>query len=189
VRVSGEAAGVNEMSDGTRDQLFLSLRLAYIENHCSMNAPCPVILDDVLMAFDDERAGAALKVLQTLSQKTQVLVLTHHAHHVKLASSILGSTGFQLHEIAPSSAAAQTARLQIGARLGVKQWPYPSAGKSEHAFDEADLFGDIATDVFHLASAIGRALPARVLAAFERINATRHTRTLSTEIVSTRRDN
>jgi uncharacterized protein YhaN len=57
------------------------------------------------MAFDDERASAALKVLQNLSRKTQVLVFTHHAHHVKLAASVLGN-GFQLHELAPSSAAA-----------------------------------------------------------------------------------
>jgi uncharacterized protein YhaN len=104
-RVSGTTLSINEMSDGTRDQLFLALRLAYIENHCTSNAPCPVILDDVLMAFDDERASAALKVLRSLSNKTQVLVFTHHAHHVKLAASVLGSAGFQLHELAPSSAA------------------------------------------------------------------------------------
>jgi uncharacterized protein YhaN len=72
---------------------------SYIENHCAENAPCPVILDDALMAFDDERASAALKVLQELSKKTQVLVFTHHAHHVKLAESVLGEAGFQLHEL------------------------------------------------------------------------------------------
>jgi uncharacterized protein YhaN len=105
VRSPGATLGIAEMSDGTWDQLFLALRLAYIENHCTSNSPCPVILDDVLMAFDDERASAALKVLQNLSRKTQVLVFTHHAHHVKLAASVLGN-GFQLHELAPSSAAA-----------------------------------------------------------------------------------
>ena len=99
-RTNGQSLGVGEMSDGTRDQLFLALRLAYIDHHCAENAACPVILDDVLMAFDDERASAALKVLQELSKKTQVLVFTHHAHHVKLAESVLGETGFQLHELA-----------------------------------------------------------------------------------------
>jgi len=99
-RTNGQSLGVAEMSDGTRDQLFLALRLAYIDHHCAENTPCPVILDDVLMAFDDERASAALKVLQELSKKTQVLVFTHHAHHVKLAESVLGETGFHLHGLA-----------------------------------------------------------------------------------------
>lgn len=106
VRSSGAAIRIDEMSDGTRDQLFLALRLAYIENHCASVTPCPVILDDVLMAFDDERASAALRVLQKISRKTQVLVFTHHAHHVRLAHDLLGDAGFQLHELAPSSAAA-----------------------------------------------------------------------------------
>lgn len=107
VRPSGAALAVEEMSDGARDQLFLALRLAYIENHCAANAPCPVILDDVLMAFDDDRASAALKGLHNLSRKTQVLVFTHHAHHVQLAKTVLGSNGFQLHELGtPITAAA-----------------------------------------------------------------------------------
>jgi uncharacterized protein YhaN len=87
------------MSDGTRDQLFLALRLAYIENHCESTAVCPVVLDDVLMAFDDERTAAALRALQELSHKTQVLIFTHHAHHVALANKTLGVAGFQLHEL------------------------------------------------------------------------------------------
>lgn len=106
-RSGGATLGVEDMSDGARDQLFLALRLAYIENHCATNAPCPVILDDVLMAFDDNRAGAALKVLRDLSRKTQVLVFTHHAHHLQLAETVLGSDGFQSHELGtPITAAA-----------------------------------------------------------------------------------
>jgi uncharacterized protein YhaN len=94
------------MSDGTRDQLFLALRLAYIENYCDTTTVCPVILDDVLMAFDDARAGAALRALHDLSRKTQVLVFTHHTHHVELAERILGNDGFQLHDLNRGNAAA-----------------------------------------------------------------------------------
>lgn len=97
--VTHEHLDVNSMSDGTRDQLFLALRLAYIENYCDTTTACPVILDDVLMAFDEARAGAALRALHDLSRKTQVLVFTHHAHHVKLAERILGNDGFQLHDL------------------------------------------------------------------------------------------
>jgi chromosome segregation protein len=41
---AGEHLDVDAMSDGTRDQLFLALRLAYIETHCDKTAPCRVIL-------------------------------------------------------------------------------------------------------------------------------------------------
>jgi hypothetical protein len=51
-----------------------------------------------LMAFDDQWAAAALSALRSLSEKTQVLIFTHHAHHVKLAEEVLGS-GFGLHEL------------------------------------------------------------------------------------------
>jgi restriction endonuclease S subunit len=104
----GTHLDLDAMSDGTRDQLFLALRLAYIENYCENTAVCPVILDDVLMAFDDERTAATLRALLALSRKTQVLVFTHHNHHVALANATLGEGGYRLHELAspPVSSAA-----------------------------------------------------------------------------------
>jgi exonuclease SbcC len=104
---NGDHLDLDAMSDGTRDQLFLALRLAYIETHCDKGTPCPVILDDVLMAFDDRRATAALRALRDLSQKTQVLVFTHHAHHVALAETVLKPNEYRLHDLASFSAAAQ----------------------------------------------------------------------------------
>ncbi len=107
IRAQGGAhLDLDAMSDGTRDQLFLALRLAYIENYCENTAVCPVILDDVLMAFDDERTAATLCALQELSRKTQVLVFTHHEHHVALANTALGAGGYRLHELATPSLAA-----------------------------------------------------------------------------------
>ncbi len=97
-RQNGVRMSIERLSDGTRDQLFLALRLAYIENHCAQNESCPVIFDDVLMAFDDQRAAAALRALRRLSERAQVLLFTHHQHHVKLAEEILGPA-FQLHEL------------------------------------------------------------------------------------------
>jgi hypothetical protein len=42
--------------------------------------PLPVIVDDITIQFDDEAAAATFKVLADLSQRTQVLFLTHHAN-------------------------------------------------------------------------------------------------------------
>jgi uncharacterized protein YhaN len=59
------------MSEATRDQLFLALRLAYLVNYCDSHGPVPFIADDVLMTFDDVRATAALRALETLSKHTR----------------------------------------------------------------------------------------------------------------------
>jgi uncharacterized protein YhaN len=66
------------LSDGTRDQLYLALRLAAIEHHVQTVAPCPVIFDDILINSDDSRATAALRVIGELARRTQVLFFTHH---------------------------------------------------------------------------------------------------------------
>ena len=66
------------MSSGTRDQLFLALRLATLKEYLGRSEPMPFVVDDVLVNFDDERARAALEVLAQLSERTQVLLFTHH---------------------------------------------------------------------------------------------------------------
>lgn len=101
---SGEHVEVTGMSDGAQDQLFFALRLAYIEDHCARVGACPVILDDVLMAFDNDRAVAALRVLSELAKRTQVLLFTHHAHHLELARQALNESSFTVHELAAGRA-------------------------------------------------------------------------------------
>lgn len=86
VRPDATRVPVQGMSQGTRDQLFLSLRLAAIEQHIEGRGPFPVIVDDLLVQFDDDRAMATLEVLSELSSKTQVLFFTHHRHLLDLAA-------------------------------------------------------------------------------------------------------
>ncbi|MDB6138316.1 MAG: hypothetical protein JWO94_1388, partial [Verrucomicrobiaceae bacterium] len=90
---------VTGMSEGTRDQLYLALRLAAIERHIESHEPLPLILDDLLMTFDDTRAAAVLPVLRDLSRKTQVLLFTHHEHLVELCQKTLGAGEFTLHRL------------------------------------------------------------------------------------------
>jgi len=86
VRPGGkEIIGVEGMSDGTADQLYLVLRLAGLEEYLKRNEPIPFIVDDILIKFDDDRAAAALKALAQLSTRTQVIFFTHHRHLVELA--------------------------------------------------------------------------------------------------------
>jgi uncharacterized protein YhaN len=88
---------VGGLSEGTRDQLYLALRLAGIEHHLQDREPVPLILDDVLVTFDDARSRATLKCLGELAVKTQVLLFTHHRHVVDLAKEINPAT--VVHEL------------------------------------------------------------------------------------------
>ena len=83
---------VGGLSEGTRDQLFLALRLAGIEQHLQNREPVPLIIDDVLMTFDDDRSRATLRCLAELSTKTQVLLFTHHRHVAELAQQVHPAT-------------------------------------------------------------------------------------------------
>ena len=78
LRPGGEEVKVEGMSDGSLDQLYLALRLASIERHLEQNEPLPIILDDLLINFDDQRSADALTVLGEFAAKTQVIFFTHH---------------------------------------------------------------------------------------------------------------
>src|SRR5208337_3026062 len=88
VRKNGERVPMEGLSDGTRDQLYLALRLAAIEMHVSQFGSVPVILDDILINSDDHRAEATLRQLASLGRNTQVLFFTHHQHLVSLARAV-----------------------------------------------------------------------------------------------------
>ena len=60
-------------SDGTMDQLYLSLRLAVAEE---LTADAPLILDDALVRFDDQRMRSAVEILKEMGQTKQVICFT-----------------------------------------------------------------------------------------------------------------
>ena len=92
VRASGERVGIHGLSEGTRDQLFLALRLAALELHIAADRPLPFIADDLFVNFHDQRSRAGLTVLGELARKTQVIFLTHHEHLVEVARECIGRT-------------------------------------------------------------------------------------------------
>ncbi|WP_437875637.1 AAA family ATPase [Sorangium sp. So ce513] len=90
---------VSGLSDGTRDQLYLALRLASLEHHARTGEPMPLILDDLLIHFDDDRARAALAVLGELTATTQVLFFTHHARLCELAREAVPADVLREHRL------------------------------------------------------------------------------------------
>ncbi len=82
---------IDGLSDGTRDQLFLALRLAGVRERLRAGLVLPFIADDLFINFDDQRAAAGLACLADLAEHTQVVMLTHHPHLAEIAQDTLGS--------------------------------------------------------------------------------------------------
>lgn len=90
-RKSGPTVPVTGMSDGTRDQLYLALRLAYLEDYASRSEPAPFIGDDIFMTFDDPRTAHGLVALAAIGNRVQPILFTHHEHVVEIARAHMGA--------------------------------------------------------------------------------------------------
>ena len=71
------------LSEGTADQLYLALRLAICELALPEGCSCPIILDDALVNFDDERMGYALELLEEMAEKRQIILFSCHDREEK----------------------------------------------------------------------------------------------------------
>ena len=82
------------LSRGTADQLYLAVRLAV----CQLCLPArpPIMLDDALVSFDDQRLTQALELLWELSGKQQLLLFTCQKREGEVLASVPGVTKLQL---------------------------------------------------------------------------------------------
>ena len=69
-------------SEGTIDQLYLSLRLAVAEE---LTPNAPLVLDDALVRFDDRRLAEALDVLAEEAESRQVILFTCQEREARIA--------------------------------------------------------------------------------------------------------
>lgn len=68
---------IPELSRGTREQLFLALRLALIESFEKNFETLPVILDDILVNFDSKRRKVVKETIEKFSSSRQLILLEH----------------------------------------------------------------------------------------------------------------
>ena len=76
--------GTNELSRGTLEQLALCLRLGLISEFAKHQTPLPLVIDDILVNFDPNRAANTLRILADLESMHQVLFFTCQTHLVGL---------------------------------------------------------------------------------------------------------
>lgn len=80
-QADGQPLPVQVLSRGTREQLFVSLRLALVSAYARRGIHLPMILDDVFVNFDAGRTRTACAVLREFAkQGHQLLVFTCHEH-------------------------------------------------------------------------------------------------------------
>lgn len=90
LRPDGKRVSISGLSNGARDQLYMALRLAALELHIEQAMPLPFIADDLFINFDDNRSKAGFEALVSLSEKTQIIFLSHHDHLVPVVQEVFG---------------------------------------------------------------------------------------------------
>jgi uncharacterized protein YhaN len=89
-RSGGEKVPLDGLSEGTGDQLYLALRLAFLEDYSVRNEPAPLVVDDIFQTFDDERTASGLKALAGTSDRFQTILFTHEMSVVDIARREIG---------------------------------------------------------------------------------------------------
>ncbi len=97
---AGGSLDVAALSTGTRDQLYLSLRLAGLEHYAVGARNLPLLLDDLFVHFDDERTQAGLAVIEEMCSKLQVILFTHHEQVVRQARSTISNDKLRVQALA-----------------------------------------------------------------------------------------
>jgi uncharacterized protein YhaN len=99
VRFDGVEVETAGLSEGAAYQLYFALRVATIERQLSSTEPLPIVLDDVLIHFDEDRAAVALQILAELAERTQVLLFTHHKKLLDVARAAVPARLLGTHEL------------------------------------------------------------------------------------------
>ncbi len=104
LRPDGTRCPHDRLSEGTRDQLYLALRLAAIGRDAEHAETLPFVADDLLVHFDDQRARAGLRVLADFGARTQTILFTHHSRIAEIAGDIGAAVHHLRSDGAPVSA-------------------------------------------------------------------------------------
>jgi len=80
----GSRKEISQLSRGTAEQLYLSLRFGFVQAFAARSEPLPLVFDDILVNFDAGRARATVKAILDLSRSFQILLFTCHSSTVEL---------------------------------------------------------------------------------------------------------
>jgi len=84
------------LSGGTLDQIYLAFRLAVIDHLDEAYEHLPLVLDEVLINWDDQRFETGVQILSDIAQKRQVFLFTCHDWIVKRIQDSTGASEINL---------------------------------------------------------------------------------------------
>ncbi len=82
--LTGTSRTTDQLSRGTAEQLYLALRFGLIEQFGRTTEPLPVVMDDILVNFDRDRAARAAGAIRELATRHQVIFFTCHPQTAEL---------------------------------------------------------------------------------------------------------
>jgi len=88
ITAAGGSKEAEQLSKGTRFQLYLALRVAGYHEFVRTRTPVPFVSDDIMETFDDFRAEEAFRLFADMAAVGQVIYLTHHAHLCDIAAKV-----------------------------------------------------------------------------------------------------
>ncbi|MDO9407908.1 ATP-binding protein, partial [Patulibacter sp.] len=95
----GAALDPATLSRGTREQLYLALRLALVGRTARDATPLPLVMDDVLVNFSPDRSRAVAEVVAEVAREHQVLFFTCHPATRDLLVDAAGGDGVRVEEL------------------------------------------------------------------------------------------
>jgi uncharacterized protein YhaN len=84
---SGHRKTLAELSRGTAEQLYLALRFGLVREFSRRSESLPVVMDDILVNFDPQRANEAARAIAELANDNQVIVFTCHPNTADLLTT------------------------------------------------------------------------------------------------------
>ncbi len=78
-----------QLSQGTREQLYLALRFAFVQQYCGQHEPLPIVMDDCFVNFDDNRLAQTLEAVHHICKESQCIVLSCHRRTVDAVRQIV----------------------------------------------------------------------------------------------------
>ena len=98
IDTTGRSKRADDLSKGTRFQLYLALRAAAYSQLVEQGTSLPFFCDDVFETFDENRTQAACKLMNRVGKQGQAIYLTHHQHVVDIAQETCGKN-VKIHQL------------------------------------------------------------------------------------------
>ena len=110
---TGQWRDARLLSEGTREQIYLLLRVAMAEHLVTTDETAPLLLDEVTAQSDPERKLRMLDVLHTLSADRQIILFSHDAEVMEWAALALREPRDRLVRLG-TQAAVPVAEVAVG---------------------------------------------------------------------------